>query len=247
MKWVHIPHISKWCVPTPLTQPCLSSDEAAFDSFPWRSEDSGLSGTDLGHQMLSRSVFLSLALPFSLCVCVGLLVCMKAGRGLSPTAVVTQLCLVYIRSDNSGSKHRSPYADVPLMAFKHVCGSACLCVKMDCCTCMNLCFSASILHPHSKCFFKHPLILPSCLSVFLRGVCYYVSQWGAKKLLLKHGLLTCHSSLLTAGRGFLLQNMCVCAIRLLLSIFSFSSVSFHSGTSRKSFRNDAANRRQALH
>lgn len=184
---------------------------------------------------------------FSLCVCVGLLVCMKAGRGLSPTAVVTQLCLVYIRSDNSGSKHRSPYADVPLMAFKHVCGSACLCVKMDCCTCMNLCFSASILHPHSKCFFKHPLILPSCLSVFLRGVCYYVSQWGAKKLLLKHGLLTCHSSLLTAGRVFLLQNMCVCAIRLLLSIFSFSSVSFHSGTSRKSFRNDAANRRQALH
>lgn len=58
------------------------------------------------------------------CVCVCLLVCMK-GR-LSPTAVVTQLCLVYIGSDNSGSKHRSPYADVPLMAFKHVCGSACL-------------------------------------------------------------------------------------------------------------------------
>lgn len=52
-------------------------------------------------------------------------VCMKE-EGPSPTAVVTQLCLVYISSDNSSSKHRSPYVDVPLMAFKHVCGSACL-------------------------------------------------------------------------------------------------------------------------
>lgn len=77
---------------------------------------------------LALSLFLSLALPFSLrvCVCVCLHMCMKEGGGLSPAAVVTQLCLVYISSDNSGSKHHSPYADVPLMAFKHVCGSACL-------------------------------------------------------------------------------------------------------------------------
>lgn len=119
--------------------------------------------------------------------------------------------------------------------------SVSVCVKMDCCTCTNLCFSVSILHPHSKCFFKHPPIPPSCLSIFPRGVCYYISQRGAKKLLLKLGLLTCHSSLLTAGRVFLVQNMDVCAIRLSLSIFSFSSVSFHSGTSKKSFKNNAVN------
>ena len=70
---------------------------------------------------------LSLSLSFShlhspylfLCVCVRVGVCMLAcvyEGGLSPTAAVTQLCLVYISSDNSGSKHRSPYADVPLMA-----------------------------------------------------------------------------------------------------------------------------------
>lgn len=143
-------------------------------------------------------------------------VCMKE-EGPSPTAVVTQLCLVYISSDNSSSKHRSPYVDVPLMAFKHVCGSASLCVKMDCCTCMNLGFSAVIPHPHSKCFLKHPPILPNCLSIFLRGVCYYISQWGAKKLLLKQGLLKCHSSLLTAGRVLLVQNMHVCAIKFHLN------------------------------
>lgn len=111
--------------------------------------------------------------------------------------------------------------------------SVSLCVKMDCCTCMNLCFSASILHPHSKCFFKHPPILPNCLSVFLRGVCYYISQWGAKKLLLKQGLFTCHSSLLTAGRVFLVQNMHVCAIRLSLSIFSFHQSAFILGPAEK--------------
>lgn len=83
------------------------------------------------------------------------------------------------------------------------------CVKMDCCTCLNLCFSASILHLRCRWFFKHPPILLNCLSVFLRGVCYYVSQWGAKKLLLKRGLLTCHSSLLTAGRVFFLSKICV--------------------------------------
>lgn len=78
---------------------------------------------------LALSVFLSLALalPFSRYVCVCMLACVyEGGEELSPTAVVTQLCLVYISSDNSGSKHRSSYADVPLMAFKHVCGSACL-------------------------------------------------------------------------------------------------------------------------
>lgn len=146
----------------------------------------------------------------------GVCVCMKE-EGLSPTAVVTQLCLVYISSDNSGSKQRSPYVDVPLMAFKHVCGLACLCVKMDCCTCMNMCFSAVIPRAHSKCFFKHPPILPNCLSIFLRGVCYYISQWGAIKLLLKRGLLKCHSSLLTAGRVFPVQNMHVHAIKFQLN------------------------------
>lgn len=61
-----------------------------------------------------------------LCFCACMqCVCMKE-EGPSPTAVVTQLCLVYISSDNSSSKHRSSYVDVPLMAFKHVCGSACL-------------------------------------------------------------------------------------------------------------------------
>lgn len=45
-------------------------------------------------------------------------------------AVVTQLCLVYISSDTSGSKHRSPHVDAPLMASAHVCGWVCLCAHM---------------------------------------------------------------------------------------------------------------------
>lgn len=75
-----------------------------------------------------------LFLQVSVCVCLSLW-----ERRLCPTAVVTQLCLVYISSDNSGSKHHSLCVDMPLMAFEHVCGWACLCVKMNWCTCMKLC------------------------------------------------------------------------------------------------------------
>lgn len=69
-------------------------------------------------------VILTLFPIISACVCV--CICVYKRGGLSAAAVVTQLCLVYISSDNSVSKHRLPYVDVPLMALKHVCGSTCL-------------------------------------------------------------------------------------------------------------------------
>lgn len=68
-------------------------------------------------------------------------------EALSPAAVVTQLCLVYISSDTSGSKHDSPHVDAPLNASVRELDYVCLCTCMQICNCCFknlfslLCFS----------------------------------------------------------------------------------------------------------
>lgn len=108
----------------------------------------------------------SCSLFLGMCVCVCLLVCMKGEEELSPTAVVTQLCLVYISSDNSGSKHRSPYADVPLMAFKHVCGSGCLYVWRWIVALVRICVFLPLffIHVANVSSNIHPSFQAACLS-----------------------------------------------------------------------------------
>lgn len=135
--------------------------------------DTGEVGTLIWHRPGTQNA-LSLSLSFShsrslflcMCVCVYACLCVWRWEELSPTAVVTQLCLVYISSDNSGSKHRSPYADVPLIAFKHVCGSACLYVWRWIVALVRICVFLSLffIHVANVSLNIHPSFQAACPS-----------------------------------------------------------------------------------